>query len=154
MRVEFERQRRNSGRRGNAMVEFALSFALLFPVLAGAYQFGYAFFIYNEMQTAVRAGARYASLRTYNSATSTPAADYLAAVQNVVVYGSPAGGEQPVVPGLEPDNVTVTVAFESGVPRQVTVGIENYQADAVFRLFDFDQKPHVTMPYVGRFDPL
>jgi len=154
MRVEFERQRRNSGRRGNAMVEFALSFALLFPVLAGAYQFGYAFFIYNEMQTAVRAGARYASLRTYNSATSTPAADYLAAVQNVVVYGSPAGGEQPVVPGLEPDNVTVTVAFESGVPRQVTVGIENYQVDAVFRLLDFDKKPHVTMPYVGRFDPL
>lgn len=141
-------------RRGNAMVEFALAFGLLFPLLSGAFQFGYAFHIYNEIQTAVRAGARYASMRTYNSPTSTPSEDYLAAVRNTVLYGNPDGGATTVVPGLMPEHVSVNVAFVDGVPRWVTVGVDNYQANAVFRLIDFSTKPHVQVRYVGRFDPL
>ena len=145
--------RRSNRERGNAMVEFAIAFGLLFPVFAGCFQFGYALYIYNEMQTAVRAGARYASLRTYNSANSTPSSDYLAAVQNTIVYGDPSGGTTPIVPGLAPSNVTVGVVFDAGVPRQVTVAIENYRANAVVAMMDFATKPRVTVPYVGRFDP-
>ncbi len=147
----------NHGRRqrtrGSAMVEFALAFTLLFPVLTGAFQFGYAFYVYNEMQTAVRAGARYASWRTYDSDTATPSAGYLDAVRNVVVYGNPAGGTQPVTPGLTPANVTVTVTFELGVPRHVTVAVDSYTTNAVFRTFEFREKPKVTVPYSGRWDP-
>ena len=144
-------QRRDSG---NAMIEFALSFALLFPTLAGCYQFGYAFFVYNQMQSAVRSGARYASLRTYNSSTATPSASYVAAVRNTVVYGNPAGGTAPVVPGLTPENVVVSAVFVNGVPREITVGYQNFRADAVLKLIDFNQKPYVTIPYLGRYDPL
>ena len=39
---------RSSDKRGNAMIEFALSFAILVPVFLGTYEFGYAFYIYNE----------------------------------------------------------------------------------------------------------
>ncbi len=144
----------SSDKRGNAMIEFALSFAILVPVFLGTYEFGYAFYIYNEMQTAVRGGARYASLRTYDSATSTPSEAFVVAVQNMVVYGDPSGGAQPVVPGLAPENVTVTVSFESGIPRRVTVGINDFQANAVVDMLEFSTKPRVTVPYTGRFDPL
>ena len=58
-------RRRKSG--GNALIEFALAFGFLFPVLTGTFQFGYAFFVYNELQTAVREGARYAAFKTYDS---------------------------------------------------------------------------------------
>lgn len=141
-------------RRGNAIIEFALSFAVLFPVLAGAYQFGYAFFLYNEMQTAVRAGARYASLLTYNSATEVPVDDYAGAVQNMTVFGNPAGGAEPVVPALGPSNISVRVTFADGIPDAVTVGVVNYRQGAVFDVLDFNTKPHVTVPYVGRWDPI
>ena len=144
----------SSDKRGNAMIEFALSFAILVPVFLGTYEFGYAFYIYNEMQSAVRGGARYASLRTYDSATSTPSEAFVTAIQNVVVYGDPSGGEVPIVPGLAPENVTLTVTFDSGMPRQVTVGINDFQADAAVAMLEFTMKPRVTVPYTGRFDPL
>jgi Flp pilus assembly protein TadG len=144
----------SSDNRGNAMVEFALSFAILVPVFLGTFEFGYAFYIYNQMQTATRGGARYASLCSYDSYNSTPSEAFLAAVQNMVVYGNPDGGEAPVVPGLAPEDVTLTVTFNSGVPEQVTVGIGDFQVDAVVQMLDFTAKPQVTMPYLGRFDPL
>ena len=106
------------------------------------------------MQTAVRGGARYASLRSYDSVNSTPSEAFQAAVQNLVAYGDPNGGDVPVVPGLAPENVTLTVTFNSGVPEQVTVGINDFQADAVVQMLEFTSKPQVTIPYLGRFDPL
>ena len=139
--------------RGNAMVEFALAFGLLFPVLAGSFQFGYAFYIYNKMQTAVRCGARYASLRVYDSESSTPTANFASSVRNMVVFGDPGGGTDPVVPGLTPQNVTVDVTFDLGLPSEITIGIDNFRASAVVAMLDFNTKPHVTVPYVGLFDP-
>jgi Flp pilus assembly protein TadG len=141
------------GERGNAMVEFALSFGLLFAVFAGVFQFGYAFYVYNTLESAVRAGARYASLRTYDSATSTPSAAYLTAVRNMAVYGNPSGGTQPVAPGLTPEKVTLTVTMEKNVPVRVAVGITNYTIDAVVRSFTLTSKPRATFPYMGRFAP-
>src|SRR5262245_17518824 len=63
---------RRRGQSGNALIEFALAFGFLFPCLTGTFQFGYAFFIYNELQNAVRQGARYAAFKTYDSSSSTP----------------------------------------------------------------------------------
>jgi len=145
---------RSRGRSGNAILEFALSFLLIFPLMGGCFQFGYSFYVYNRMQTAVEGGARYASLRTYDSDTATPSQAYLNAVRNQVVYGNPNGGASPVLPGLTPSQVSVTVTFVFGAPRSVTVSIVNYRLNAVFRTFTFDNKPQVTMPYVGRWDPV
>jgi Flp pilus assembly protein TadG len=139
-------------RSGNAILEFALSFVLIFPLLAGSFQFGYSFYLYNRMQTAVEGGARYASLRTYDSLTATPSQAYLNAVRNQVVYGNPNGGASPVLPGLTPGRVAVTMTFVSGAPRSVTVSVVNYQLNAVFQTLTFNNKPQVTMPYVGRWD--
>ncbi|MCS6952617.1 MAG: pilus assembly protein [Bryobacterales bacterium] len=140
-------------RRGNAILEFALSFGLLFSVFAGVFQFGYTFVIYNNLQTAVRAGARYASLRVYDSSTSTPSAAYLAEVRNVVIYGNPAGTGPRRAPGLRPEQVQVTISMDRNVPKEVSVAIVGYTVDAAVRSFTLNGKPKVTMPYMGRFAP-
>ncbi len=139
--------------RGGAFIEFALSFALLFSIFAGVFQFGYAFYIYNTLENAVRAGARYASLRVYDSGTETPSAAYLSAVRNTVVYGSPSGGGQPVVAGLTTSHVIVTMTMERNVPVQVAVAINEYTIDALFTSFNLTGKPAAAFPYVGRFAP-
>jgi Flp pilus assembly protein TadG len=155
MTVGGSSRTRSPRERGNAMVEFALAFSLLVPVFLGAFQFGYAFYIYNELQTAVRAGARYASVATYNSATATPSSTFATAVRNVVVYGdpNPTGSPKPIVPGLTPSNVNLTVQFEQGIPRWVRVGIRNYRLYAVVNALNLSAKPEATIAYVGRFDP-
>jgi Flp pilus assembly protein TadG len=141
------------GERGNAMVEFALSFGLLFSVFGGVFQFGYAFYVYNTLESAIRSGARYASLRTYDSATATPSAAFLTAVQNMVVYGNPAGGGQSVALGLTPANVTLTVTMANKVPAAVAVGITNYTINGVVRSFTLKSKPKAAFPYMGRWAP-
>ena len=63
-------------RRGNAMLEFALASSILVPLFAGVFQFGYTLYVYNNLDSAVRGGARYASLRAYDSATASPSAAF------------------------------------------------------------------------------
>jgi Flp pilus assembly protein TadG len=140
-------------RRGNAILEFALAFSFLFSLFTGVFQFGYTYYVYNNLVTAVRSGARYASLRTYDSATATPSAAYTTAVRNMVVYGDPAGGAVPVTPALTPDNVTIDLDTLNNVPRAVSVGITNFRVDAVFATFTFNSKPKITFPYAGRYAP-
>ena len=134
------------------MVEFAFAFAVLFPLFTGTFEFGYGFFVYNQMKNAVREGARYASLRTYNAPDSAYTEAYGTAVKNIVVYGNPAGGPKPLVPGLTTANVLLTVTFVDRVPAQVTVKIQNYQLSTIFKRFVLS-KPECTFPYIGRFAP-
>jgi Flp pilus assembly protein TadG len=145
----------NRGRTsGSVLVEFTLSATFLIGVFLGVWQFGYGFFIYSELEQSVRAGARYASLRTYNSANSTPTSDFLTAVQNVVVYGdpSPPNGATPVAPGLTTANVSVTVTFTS-VPTTMNVAITGYKLPTYFGNQTLNGKPTTSFPFVGVFGP-
>lgn len=145
----------NRGRTsGSVLVEFTLSATFLIGVFLGVWQFGYGFFIYSELEQSVRAGARYASLRTYNSATSTPTSDFLTDVQNVVVYGDPAppNGATPVAPGLTTANVSVTVTFTS-VPTAINVAITGYKLPTYFGNQTLTGKPTTSFPFVGVFGP-
>lgn len=139
--------------RGNAMIEFAIAFALLFTALGGAFQFGYSFYLYNKLETAVSSGARYGSLLDYESGSSTPTTAYHNAVVNTVVYGNPAGGTRPVVPSLTTDRVALTVTFDRGVPGTVTVAVRDYTIPAVFGSVHLVSKPKAAYPFLARFAP-
>jgi Flp pilus assembly protein TadG len=141
-------------RQGSVLVELTLSLTFLTGLFLGVWQFGYAFFIYNELEEGVRAGARYASNRTYDSATSTPTAAFLTAVQNVVVYGdpAPASGATPVAPGLTTGNVALTVGFTS-VPTSMTVSISGYTLPTYFGNATLSGKPTTSFQFVGIFGP-
>lgn len=138
-----------ASRRGNAMIEFALSAGVLLPVFAGTFQFGYTFFVYNNLESAVRGGARYASLLSYDSSTSTPSTSYSNAVKNMVVYGNSAGTGSPVVSGLGVANVEVLPTMAGSVPKTITVHITGFTVDAIFGSTTFTSKPSTTFPYTG-----
>lgn len=140
-------------RSGNAMLEFALGAGILTTVFTGTFQFGYTFYQYNNLTNAVNNGARYASVLLYDGSTSTPPSSYLNAVRNVVVYGDPAGGSVPVVPGLATSNVNVAMTFTNGVPTGVTVSISNFTLAAIVGQTTLNTKPQFTYPYIGIYAP-
>jgi len=142
------------GKRGNALIQLTLSMSLLLPLFIGTWQFGYGFYLYSQLSEALRSGARYASLRTYDSATSTPSDAFKAAVQNMVVYGDPTGtNTTPVVTGLTTDNVSVGATFARGVPTAVSVTITGYKLPTYFGSKTLNNNPYVWFPYVGVFGP-
>ena len=155
------RSRPRSRDSGSVFVEFACSFLMLTTMFTGLYQFGYTFYAYNELVSAVRAGARYASLKPYDSVTSTPSDAFNTAVQNVVVYGdpNPPDGAAPIVRGLTTANVQLVPAGTGGGgvgifnPTSMTVSINNYQINSVFATTTMNGRPVATYPYTGVLTP-
>lgn len=141
-------------RSGNAMLEFSLGAGLLVAAFTGTFQFGYTFLQYNQLQNATARAARYASLAPYDSITATPSVAFLSAVQNMVLYGDPAGGATPVLPRLTAANVQLTVTFTNNIPSAMTVSITGYSVDAVFAVTNFNMKPKVTYAYQGIWSPV
>src|SRR5260370_28320047 len=100
---------RSRSQRGSALVEFALAAPLGILALAGTFQFGYTFYVYNQLQLSIRGGVRYASLMDYKGTSSACVANTQDTVKNLVVYGDPAPAADavPVVRGLSEDKVNV-----------------------------------------------
>jgi Flp pilus assembly protein TadG len=142
---------RKASQRGSVFIEFALSFLVLFSIFTGAFEFGYAFYAYNTLVNAVREGARYASLKPYDSASSTPSTAFNTAVQNMVVYANPnpANGATPILRGLSTSNVNFSVLTNGSAPQQVTVSISNFSIDAVFGTVTLNGNPSESFPYLG-----
>ena len=139
---------RRRSTRGNAALEFAISFAVLWALFAGVLQFGYLMFIYNSLNQAVAAGAHFAARVDFDS----PDHAFVTQVRNMVVYGSPDGGASPLAPGLATDNVSVTWSLDAaGYPQTITVGIVGYEADAIFQTLTLDTKPRMTVRFLGSY---
>jgi Flp pilus assembly protein TadG len=145
--------RRRRGSKGSAMVELALSVCVFVPLLFGVFEFGYAFYTYNKLIGVVRNGARYASLRAYDSSTSTPSDSFLTAVRNATVYGDPSGTGSPVVFGLTTAKISVSVTMSGGVPDVITVYVNDFSVDALGRTLHWMNKPTATFRFEGRFAP-
>src|SRR5258708_31770834 len=130
--------------RGHAMLELAVCAAVMVSFLAGTFQFGYTFYIYNQLVTAVGNGARYAAQRTYRAASDQDVERGSAAIRNMVVYGDaqPDPDAAPVLPNLKTEQVEVRwVLSGDGAPRAVGVAIHDYTGDAVFRSLLLDGRP-------------
>jgi len=141
MRAEKKSQR------GNALLEFALGFSVLWALFAGIYQFGYTFFIYNRLMTTVTSAAELGSKLTYDTANTS---QFTNAVTNMVLYGSTTAGTTPLVPRLSSSNVSVSVNAQNSIPTNVTITINSFTVDALFHSFTFNGKPSVTMAYTGQ----
>ena len=141
--------------RGHAMLELAISAGVMVSCLVGTFQFGYTFYTYNQLVTAVGNGARYAAQHTYRTSSDGLDRDN-AAIRNMVVYGDaqPAPDAAPVVPKLTPAEVEVRWDLAGdGAPLSVNGAIKGYTTDAIFRSFTFNGRPAVQFPYVGNYAP-
>jgi hypothetical protein len=137
------------------MIELAISAAVMVSCLGGTVQFGYTFYIYNELVSAVGNGGRYAAMRTYRAASPADIEKGKIAIRNMVVYGDarPAPGTPPQVANLRPEQVRVEwIKDDSGdQPGFVNVSIADYTVDAAFGMFRFTGRPAVEYPFVGRY---
>lgn len=138
------------------MLELAVSAAVMMSCLAGTFQFGYTFYVYNQLVTAVGNGGRYAAIRTYRGSTPQDIEKGNQAIRNMVVFGDaqPAPDAAPAVANLRPDQVDVHwVMGSSGAPETVAVSIRSFTVNAVFKSFTFAGRPGVEFPYVGKVAP-
>jgi hypothetical protein len=139
------------------MIELAISAAVMVSCLGGTVQFGYTFYIYNELVSAVGNGGRYAAMRTYRAASPADIEKGKTAIRNMVVYGDarPAPGAPPQVANLRPEQIRVDwIKGDSGdKPGFVDVSIADYTVDAAFGMFRFTGRPSVEFPFVGRYAP-
>lgn len=142
------------GLRGNAILEFAIGAGVLLTAFGGTFRFGYTFIQYNRLQIAVSQGARYASLVPYDSPNATPSDAFQSAVRNMVLYGSPTAVGSPVLNGLSPENITLTVTFANGIPTAVSVAVNAFTIDSLFGKATLNNKPKVTYPYQGIWTPI
>jgi Flp pilus assembly protein TadG len=123
----------NNPQRGVATVEFAITATVFFMMLVVVVIGGHIYWTHNALVEATRRGARYAANQLkpateacINSSTTVTPVKYM------VLYGTPAAGSTPIVPGLLASNVTVCYSNDFGVATgTVSVKIESYTYNLV-----------------------
>ena len=108
----------NKRERGSTLVEFAIGATVFLTAMFAVIEFGRALWVHNALTDAARRGARYAVMNPSSSE---------GAVKNVVVFGDPAGGSQPLVENLTTDNVNVTYSSFSLDSGTASVSITGYE---------------------------
>lgn len=103
---------KKSGQEGATLVEFAIGASVFLLAMFAVIEFGRALWIHNALADAARRAARYAVNRPANSpagtmTSGTNVGPSITAIRNVGVYGDPAGGTNPLVNNLTPENLNV-----------------------------------------------
>jgi Flp pilus assembly protein TadG len=120
--------------KGSTLVEYAIGATVFIMAIFAVLEFGRALWAHNALTDAARRGARYAVLNTPDKDTQ---------IKNLVVYGNPAGGTKPLVPGLSTSNVTVSRSGDFSVNSgTATVSITGYQFKFVLPMLP----KKITMP--------
>ncbi|HEY6190051.1 MAG TPA: TadE/TadG family type IV pilus assembly protein [Pyrinomonadaceae bacterium] len=107
--------------RGATLMEFAIGATVFLTVMFAIVEFGRMLYVHNALSDAARRGARYAVVHGEANAGD---------VKNMAVYGTTAGGTQPLVDNLSTTNVVVEYSQPPnafGVNKgTVSVQIQNY----------------------------
>ena len=135
--------------RGNAVLEFAISWTVLWLIFSGIFQFGYSFYLYNVLQTSVANAAQLGSKMNYDLGNPST---FTTGLKNMVLFGDTTEGSVTLVPNLKVANVSVFVTADSGsgIPRDITVSIVDFKIDGIFKSFLMVGKPRASMMYSGR----
>jgi Flp pilus assembly protein TadG len=140
---------RRGSNRGNALVEFAVSFSLIWVLFSGVFQIGYATYIYNSLVTQVGNSARYAARIDFDSTNTNV---FTTRVRNMVLFGNPQGSGSVMIPDLKPEQIRVSWSKDAaGLIETVTVSIEGYAINGLLREFKLTGKPNATVRYAGNY---
>ena len=153
----MRRMSHDERQRGHAMIELAVSAGVMVACLAGTVQFGYTFYIYNQLVTAVGNGGRYAAMRTYRAAATARHRKRQSSDPQHGGVRRCASRAGRGASGRESEAGAGAGGLGHGRIRapgvRVNVSIVDYTVDAVFGMFRFTGKPAVEYPFVGRFAP-
>jgi Flp pilus assembly protein TadG len=118
-RLRVQRLRRVSGENGAAIVEFALSAAILLSLVFGIMGLSMALYSYHFISNAAREGTRYAIVRGSACPSVLPGCPDPGTPVDVQTYLRTASypGNGGTFPGIIPGNLTATVTFPTtGTP--------------------------------------
>ena len=127
--------------RGATLVEFSIAATVFLMAMFAVLEFGRVLWTHNALADAARKGARYAVCHSQGD---------IGAVKNVVVYGDPAGGTNPVVENLSTLNVKVDYSNFQLDRGTVQVTITDYQFHFVIPIVGTQiQMPNYTTTLTG-----
>ena len=114
------------------MVEFSIVASVFLMALFAVIEFGRALWTHNALTDAARRATRYAINQPASTppgvrTTGTDVGPSITAIKNVAVYGDPAGGTQPLLPGLTTANIVVEYQRFGLGEGTVAVTVQNYQ---------------------------
>jgi len=133
--------RNRNSQRGATLVEFSIAATVFLMTMFAVLEFGRALWTHNALTDAARKGARYAVLHSQGD---------IDAVKNVVVYGDPAGGTNPVVDNLSTTNVNVVYSDFKLDGGTVQVTITDYRFHFVIPIIGTEiQMPNYTTTLTG-----
>lgn len=132
--TRLKKERRSE--RGATLLEFAIGATVFFITMFAILEFGRALWMHNALSDAARRAARYAVTQPASSpaglsVTGRNIGPSVNAIRNVAIYGDPAGGTQPLVPNLGPENIDVEYTGYVLGDGTVSVTITNYQLQLV-----------------------
>ena len=141
-----ERINKKSSQGGTAIIEFTLTAATFFMMIAAIISAGHLFFTHNALVESTRRGARYASLvakpGTGACANNSTTVD---SVKNMVLYGTTTAGTAPLVNNLQASNITVCYSNDYGVGQgTVSVKIESYTYTFAVGAFNINMPAYQT----------
>ena len=111
MNIATYKKRRDKAhnQRGVATIEVMIVTPVVLVIMLAVAEFGHALGEYNTLTQSVRDGARYiAEEASGEGGVVNLSATKITETRNLVAYGA-VGGTSALLPGLSPDNVTVTV---------------------------------------------
>src|ERR1051325_1611563 len=119
---------------GIATIEFAVCSAFFLLMIVAVVAGGHFFWTHNAMVEATRRGARYAASQCNPADNLCPGyATTLNRINNVVLYGTPTAGTEPLVPNLQASQIVVRYSQTPGdsetfgvAQGTVSVRIQNY----------------------------
>ena len=131
------------GRRGSALIEFAVGLAILTPVFIGGLQFFEAYVTTERLQSAITRGAVSAAALPYESLNETPTAQFKRFAEDTVLESA--------IPGLRREHIRVSMRFDGGRPSEVEVTVSGYQLWVPGGAITLEGKPQAFTPYRGHW---
>lgn len=132
------KQTSKNSEKGIATIEFAITAAFFLMMIVAVVASGHFFWTHNAIVESTRRGARYAASQCNPSDNNCPGRDTaLERVQNMVLYGTPEAGTEPLVANLQRSQIAVTYSQATSSPPNpneifgvgtgtVSVRIQNY----------------------------
>lgn len=148
------KQTNKNSENGIATLEFAVTAAFFLMMIVAVVAGAHFFWTHNAIVESTRRGARYAASQCNPADNNCPdRATALTRIQNVVLYGTPEAGTEPLVPNLQASQITVTYSPRTGVGDSqtfgvgtgtVSVGIQNYGYDFILSPVVLRMPPYET----------
>src|SRR5688500_9899012 len=109
---------------GIATIEFAVTAGFFFMMIVAVVAGGHFFWTHNRIVESTRRRARYAARECNPSDTNCPGnAGALTRIQNVVLYGSPTAGTEPLVGNLQRSQIVVSYSKRPGMLDSEAFGV-------------------------------